>query len=81
MKKDFLDCKTVKECVEWYLTETEGKERDVEFDRCFIASLFDNHYWALVDEADEAALEAERRSRINEVLKNSEVLQEIVEWA
>ena len=81
MKKDFLDCKTVKECVEWYLVETEGKDRDVEFDLEFISSLFDNHYWSLVDEEEELKLEEERKSRINEVLKNSEVLQDIVEWA
>lgn len=74
MKKDFLDCKTVKECVEWYLVETEGKERDVEFDLGFITSLFDNHYWELVDEA-------ERKSRIAECLKDSQVLEDIVEWA
>lgn len=81
MSKDFLDCKTVKECVEWYLAESEGKERDVEFDLGFITSLFDNHYWELVDEAEELKLEAERKSRIAECLKDSEVLEDIVEWA
>ena len=81
MSKDFLECKTVRECVEWYLVESEGKERDVEFDLGFITSLFDNHYWELVDEAEELKLEEERKSRINDCLKDSEVLQEIVEWA
>ena len=81
MSKDFLDCKTIKECVEWYLVESEGKERDVEFDLGFITSLFDNHYWELVDEAEELKLEAERKSRIAECLKDSQVLEDIVEWA
>lgn len=81
MKKDFLDCKTVKECVEWYLVETEGKERDVEFDLGFISSLFDNHYWSLVDEEEELKLEEERKSRISECLKDNKLLNDIIEWA
>ena len=50
MKKEFLDCKNIRECVEWYLEETKGKERDAEFELGFIASLYDNYYWDLEDE-------------------------------
>ena len=74
MRKDFLECKDVKECVEWYLEEIKHIERDAEFDRSFIASLFDNFYWML----EEQVLETERKSRINGMLINSDVLGEVV---
>lgn len=50
MKKDFLDCTTLKECFEWYLNETKGKKRDPEFDLGFIVSLYDHLVWELEDE-------------------------------
>ena len=65
MKKEFLDCKNIRECVELYLEETKGKERDAEFDLGFIASLYDNYYWDLEDEV----LEIERKRRINQVIE------------
>lgn len=74
MRKDFLECTDVKECVEWYLEEIKHIERDAEFDRSFIASLFDNFYWML----EEQVLEIERKSRINGMLINSDVLGEVV---